>query len=78
MVNDDDRIYEEGRGGVGCDLVAVFEVLLVLIVALEVVVVEVEVVVVVAVSSGLRFSGSIGRLGTWLPLELLGNFSPEI
>ena len=37
MVNDDDRIYEEGRGGVGCDLVAVFEVLLV--VALEVVVV---------------------------------------
>ena len=39
MVNDDDRIYEEGRGGVGCDLVAVFEVLLVIVVVVLVVVV---------------------------------------
>ena len=44
MVNDDDRIYEEGRGGVGCDLVAVFEVLLVVkVVVLVVLLIVLEV-----------------------------------
>ena len=43
MVNDDDRIYEEGRSSVGCDLVAVLD----------------------------------GR-ARGAPLELLGNFYPEI